>query len=764
VYSGSYSGRVNNDILAGSPLAVGAPGYNAAIQTPPVKTSPTAAPRTLADLEAAGVYIPISSTPAGAAVGSTSILNTTLFGNPLIVPTKRNIYMLGGEKELYGKNLVVFGDFLYAQTINGGSGLAPSPITGLGAGGGNTLTMPANNPYNPFGITLGIGQPAGAPSARLRTEDLGNRSSRNETNTWRTVVGLKGDLTDKYSWEATYNYSRSSASEKVLGGGNGANMNTAMIPLIQGGNYVYNAAGRPLSMLTDATGNNLPVFDYLALPGFNDPATLNAIRVTLFKNEDTALHTEAFIFRGKPFELPAGEVGFALGAQGLREELSASVDGLYANGLALGYNAAKTFPGGGNHRNAKGAFLELGVPLVAPKQGVPMAYTLEATLADRYEKIQPGGNANTPKFGLRYLPFSDEFVVRGTYAKGFIAPSIYYLFGPSNSNSPSFTLPQGDGRTGSGGSLGSTITIQGNSVELANPTLTPSKSESWTGGIVYSPKRIKGLSFTLDYYWIKQNRVITPIDYTAIVADLNAKGAASQFNQDPLHLGQGFVFADGTRLTSNDPNQVNHTNFGTINVARTPEGDQKTDGLDLSIDYRFRTDTMGNFGVGAQGNILFNWKYRASPRNPYLQYARVMTDSTTGGGGYEGLLPSYTIKPYLNYSYKNLSAAIFGTYYPRVTVPGTLFGTGKTTGNTYTLNGLASETPTYFRADITVSARLPDIGLIKNTTFTVGANNAFNKSPPYVPGDGSFVAENNTVKNAYDIIGRFWFFELKKSF
>ena len=53
VYSGSYPGRVNSDILAGSDLAVGAPKYNASIVTPPPNsrprgsTFPSAQPRRL---------------------------------------------------------------------------------------------------------------------------------------------------------------------------------------------------------------------------------------------------------------------------------------------------------------------------------------------------------------------------------------------------------------------------------------------------------------------------------------------------------------------------------------------------------------------------------------------------------------------------------------------------------------------------------------------------------------------------------------------
>jgi len=763
VYSGSYAGRVNSDIIAGSPLAVGAAKYNASILTPPAKSSPSAAPQTIAQLEAAGIYIPVANTPAFAAVGSTSILNTTLFGNPLILNTKRNEYVANADKELFGKNLEIFGDFLFAQTTNGGSGLAPSPIAGVGAGGGNSLSIPANNPYNLFGITIGVNGGAGAPSARTRTEELGKRSSINETNTFRFVGGLKGDINDQYSWEADYNYSRASQLQQILGGANGANMNQLMIPLLTAaGGYTYNAAGKPLSIFTDASGNNLPVYDFFALPGVNDPASLNAIKTTLLRSGVTALRDITVLLKGKPFELPAGNIAFALGVETRREDLTSSVDGLFANGLALGYNAAKTFSGGS--RSTKGAFVELGVPLLSSKMGVEGFHTLELTLADRGEKIEPGGNANTPKFGVRWLPFDDSFVLRSTYAKGFIAPAIVNLFGPAAQNSPSMLLPQGNGNSGAGGSLATNVTIQASSNELSNPNLTPSNSKSFTAGFVYSPKQIKGLTFTADYYHITEDKVGS-IDYTSVVADLNAKGAGSIFAQDPLGLGTGFLFADGTKLTSNAPNQVNSSNFGTISIAKNPQGDQKTDGLDLSVSYLFKTETMGNFEVGALANILFNYTFRANKAAPYYQYARVFTDGANGIGGNQGLLSSYIIKPHVNYSYKGIAASMFMTYYPSVTAPGTLFG-GQAKTDSDTINGLAATIPSYFTADVTIAYTLPSMGMnwARNATLSVGANNVFNKKAPYVPGDGLTEGENNTDKQAYDIIGRFMFVELKKSF
>lgn len=753
VYSGTYPGRVGNDVLAGSTLiATGAPGFKASVTSPGMKSSPNDPAKTLADLEAAGIYIKINTTPAGIAAGGATALNTTLFDNPLIVNTKRDQFVASAEKQLYGKSLEVFSDFLFSDTVNGGAGLAPSPIAGVGPGGGNTLFIPANNPYNVFNVDF-----PGPLAARTRAIEFGKRSSVNETTMWRLLAGLRGEINDKYSWEATFNYSRASALQRILGGVNGANMNTAMVPLLDdSGNYVFNAAGKPLSMLTDSQGNNLPVYNYFALPGFNDKSTLDALSTTLYQNGVTTLRDIGFILRGAPFELPAGELKFAIGASTYKETIESSVDALFANGLALGYNPASTFAGGA--RRNKGAFIEFNVPVFSDKQNIPGLHQLDLTPGYRYEKLEPGGNASTPKVGLRWLPFDDQFAIRSTWAKGFIAPSIFDLFGPSAGNSPAYAIWVGDGRSGSGGSLGTMVTGQfGTANELSNPLRKAAHSTSYTFGVVYSPKQVKGLSVTIDYYNIKQD-MVGGIDYTAVFADLNAKGSGS------VYAG-GFLFADNTRLTSTTPNQVTSTNVGSITIANNPAGDQKTDGLDFSVDYTFGTADFGRFSAGVNGTVLFNYRARATPDDPYNQYARVYTDQTNGLSQENGLLPGYLIKPYITNTYKSLSTSIFLNYIPTVIAPGSLFG-GQDVVNNDTLDGKVAKIPSYFTADVSVSYTLPNFNhnWARNFVLTVGANNVFNKQPPYVPGDGNGSSENNTVKGAYDIVGRFIFAQIKKSF
>jgi iron complex outermembrane receptor protein len=756
--SSSFAGRNGNFIIAGSPLAVGAPGYNAAIKTLPPKTNPNAAPLTTAQLQALGYYIPITATPLSQAAGnSATILNTALYDNPLILPNQRHQVFAIGEKELLGKSFRVFGDFLYSKTVNGGSGLAPSPLSSVA---GVNLTIPANNPYNLFGIRLGVGGAPGAPGVRTRLVDIGNRSSENTVDTYRFVVGFRGDINERWSWETALNYARATGEQHIFGGANGAVMNQELIPLLNAqGGYVYDTSGRPLSVYIDKNGNNVPVYDWFGIGGTNAPSTIDALRTTLFKAAQIDQRGVDFRVTGRPFELPAGDVAMAIGGESRRERLSSQADSNFTTGLALGYNASNSFESG--KRSTRAAFLETNLPLTAPKNAVPMMYRADLTAAVRHERIQPGGNATTPKFGLRLLPFDQQLVVRATYAKGFIAPSIFALFGPPNQNAPTLSVLEGNGQTGTGGSTGRFVTGQfiSQDNELSNPGLAPAKSESYTAGFVYSPKQIKGLNFSVDYYHIKQDKV-GGFDYTYIAADLNARGAGSPY-------AANFRFTDGTRLTANTPNQVTSTNFGILSVVYNPVGDQWTDGLDLATSYQFRTERYGFFELGADATVIFNFKARTSPTGQYYQYARNFTDSANGKANQQGVLPKYAVKAHLNYAFRDLRASLQLSHLPELNAPGTAFGEPAGTVNAQRADGKAYTIPDYTTANLTLTYLLPSFGRAwaKGFSVTAGVNNVFDRAAPFVPGGGSGGGtEANTAKYAYDIIGRFGFLELKKEF
>lgn len=754
--SPTYAGRNGNFIIAGSPLAVGAPGYDPAILSLPAKANPNAAPMTTEQLVEAGYYIPIGSTPLSQrAGGSASILNTALYGFAIVLPNERRQAFARGSKEIFGEKLEVFADYLFSNTINGGTDLAPAIVPGVAP-----LRIPANNPYNLFGIPLGADGPPNQPGLRTRLDEIGPRFSDHEVDMHRVVLGFRGRINENWSWETAYNYVRARGSQIFFGGANGMVMQQLLIPQLNatGDGYVYDDQGRPLSIYRQ-NGQNLPVFDFFGVAGANAPETIEALRTNLYRDASVDQRGVDFRTTGNLFEIGTGEVSVAFGAEWRNEEISSSADALFNAGLAVGYLPLNNLPHG--ERRTKAAFVEARVPLAAPKNAVPFVHRADLTAALRHERISPGGNADSPKVGLRWEPFEKQLVVRATYAEGFVAPSIFALFGPPQGATPTVAILEGNGQTGAGGATGRVVSGQfvPQAAELSNPSLEAAKSESYTFGFVYSPKQIKGLNFSADYYHIEQDKV-GGVDFTFVVADLNARGAASVY-------APNFQFADGTRLTTNAPNQVTSTNAGILRVVYDPLGDLWTDGLDLSVNYTAASDMLGKFSAGVDGTVLFNFKARANPAAAYLQYARVFTESFNGRGNPQGVQPGYLIRAHAEHVYGPLATSLRFNYTPPVNAPGTAFGAPAGTPNILRANLGPYTIPSYTTVDLAFTYNLPDFGRrwARKFSVTIGANNLFDREPPFVPGAGSGVgSESNTVKSTYDIIGRFVFVELKKAF
>src|SRR5439155_1093795 len=138
--SPSYPGRVGSFILAGSPLAVGAPGYIAGLNAPPVvsggpfntvqdyNTAALSDPTWNAQHPGMTPYIPITSTPASQALGGTaSILNTTLLNTMTLQRQDRRTAFANVEQDIFGDHLTAYGQLIYSESESAGQ-LAPAPI------------------------------------------------------------------------------------------------------------------------------------------------------------------------------------------------------------------------------------------------------------------------------------------------------------------------------------------------------------------------------------------------------------------------------------------------------------------------------------------------------------------------------------------------------------------------------------------------------------------------------------------------------------
>lgn len=725
-------------ILAGSPFAAGAPGYKPGLTTPPIVTG---GPFTSVGAYNAAAtaqigyapYLNLSTTPlvqqypVVGAPSSFPVLDLSQLGTYSLLRQDRDNLSLNADHDIFDKRLTFFSQFMYAHDQSQGQ-LAPDVLPGLETA---SLVVPANNPYNPFGIALNGGP--GQPDLLTRFEQIGNREIDTYSDAVREVAGFSGNLPEGYNYQLAGTYSREDQTVLVHNIINGVLANEALIP-----NGQVNAQGQPLSSLKDANGNPVPVLNLFGLNN-NSAATLGALGTTIDEEGHSDLESVDGQVTGAPsfLTLPAGPVSFALGGSFIREGLATDFDPLFLSGSAVGYTPA--FPAAGS-RNRYAGFAEVNIPIFSADNRIPGFYGLQITAAGRYESLEPGGSAAVPKVGLLWQPVDNQITVRGGYSEGFIAPSIYNLYGPNTPNLDFIHLSDG--------------TAQDEVISSANPNLRPSTSQQFNGGVVFSPKAVPGLTVSADYYHIQENNVALS-DYTAALASLNALGSASPY-------AKGYAFSDGASLTTTAPNQVVNSTFGTLTIPVTDSEAVRTDGLDLTLRYTHPVpDGWGQVTLTGNANWVNEYDVQAAPGQPYYHYEG---QGTYDFGTAQGIIPNYTVNSSLAWAYRNFSYIVSAHFIPGEVIPGNLFPSIGLTSQGSTVNGLAQQVGDYYTIDMQVSYEFgkghPIMSWYDGLALTVGCNNITDNQAPLIAGG----PEDYTDKNVYDILGRFLYFEVSKKF
>jgi iron complex outermembrane recepter protein len=746
--SPSFPGKVES----GDGTDPNGPNFNPAVSyyltgyaTPPVLpgqsfSGPNAVVNYNNAVVASGQAAPYSTTPT--ALTPDGFLNTTEFKDISIQQQDRRNFFGDGTYDLIGKQAQIFGEFLYANQESIGS-LAPSPVIGLGTKQSN-IDIPADNPYNPFGIDLGPGAgtnglPPDAPRIRSRFWDSGDRIFDSQSDYYHIVAGLKGEFDPGYTYNASYTYNRYDQIQFTKNAINGAALDLALQP-----NSDPTLAAQGLSQLVGAAGTFVPVYDIFSYAGHNSPATLDAIRTTLFESGMSESWDAAGIVTGSPLELPGGKLGIAVGGDVRSDALSIDFDGLTRLGLVPGLNAELPTQG---TRDSYDFYAEVRIPLTSPDNHIFGLYSSEVTAAGRFESFSPGGDDAVPKVAIRWQPVDEQVTMRANYAQSFRAPTTYELFGGSAQSQPGIT--GGDGQT-----LQETVSF------VSNKGLKAVKGENYGFGVVFQPKAIKHLTVSVDYYHVKTHNDIFRVDQQAITDDLNAKGSASKY-------ASLYTFADGSKLTSTTPNQVVDATWGSLDLPLENGAKTQTDGLDMSATYVLPTQVAGTFTFYANADLTFQYLFSDPVIGGPFEYKGQYTDVQVAPGA-QGLIPDYSINTGLAWDIQNWTYAINSRYIPSVQDKGYGFPFNNETFTTLP-TAKAPDGPTWtvdswFDIDMQLSYEFGKGRPMKDwydaTKITVGVNNITGEAPPLI----SSSSEDNTDKSTYDIIGRFVYFEVSKKF
>ena len=123
---------------------------------------------------------------------------------------------------------------------------------------------------------------------------------------------------------------------------------------------------------------------------------------------------------GTLMELPAGDMGFALGAEYREDKSSYRPDQAKESGDILGFNAQQPISGS---FDVKELFGELRIPLLKDAPGIGF---LDAELGIRYSDYSTVGDVTAYKAGLNWSPI-DAVRVRGMYQRASRAPSLFEI-------------------------------------------------------------------------------------------------------------------------------------------------------------------------------------------------------------------------------------------------------------------------------------------------------------------------------------------------
>ena len=576
-------------------------------------------------------------------------------------------------------SLKAFGDFMYSHTdtfsqING------QPIT---------ASIAAGLHGNPFNVTV---------TARNRNVAM-PRQYRSDSTGVRGVFGLNGKINEDWSWETAADYNRTVQNFTNFGVINAAHLTAA----INADRYnMFSHTHDPAEIVADGIiGTAMGTF------------------VSKLSNYDLKV-------LGKLFDLPAGRLDMAVGAEVRQESLNAVADPLSQIDPVtgnLGWTGATTLYPFNSGRTVNSMFAEIRVPVF---KDVPGAHYLEFTGAVRHEDYSDTTSPTVPKFTMRWLPIDDQFALRASYSKSFSAPQLYSLYGPVSIGFTSpFTLTKFGG--------GTLANLQTNSESGSNPNLTPSKAKNWTLGGVYSPKAIKGLEISVDYWNVKQSDLVSSIGATTILQDVELLGAASQY-YSMVHLGSftGGPVGGAGKISTGVPDNI-YVVDQQVNIAAVD-----LDGFDVAAKYTLNVDSVGRFDFSSNVGIYHSYTVTSLPGTAPFETVGYSTRTN-------GTIPKWQTYTSVDFTRGNYQAFLGFRYLPKYTI----YATGASANSFNTVDLLFAKT---FGTEIPYLA---------GAKITLGVNNLFNRFGNLDP---NTFTDSNVDTGTFGAIGRFFYVDAKIKF
>jgi outer membrane receptor protein involved in Fe transport len=414
--------------------------------------------------------------------------------------------------------------------------------------GSTALVMSSTNPFLDPGVAaraaqLGIAQFNYGYSAF----DLSRPHNDVSRSTYRGVARLSGALTDKWNWDAYYQYGRTDLDVQLQNTTNKANFARAIDATRDP------ATGRIVcrSTLTDP-GNGCVPLNIFGI-GVADPAAIRYVQGVATQDLTLKENVAAASVSGDVLQIWAGDVSVAVGGEYRKEEITGTADPV---SLVNGFFTGNFKPTIGDY-NVKEGFLETVVPLLKDQK---LARSLEFNGAARYTDYSLSGDVVTWKLGLSYNPI-DDVRFRAVRSRDIRAPNVGELFQGGQSQRQDVVDTSQSGRP----------TVSISRITSGNTALTPEIAMTTSFGVVYSPSWLRQFTGSVDFYSIDISDAIASLGNQEIV--------------DRCVAGETVVCG---LIVRNPAGTITQLLALPINVA-----EQKTRGFDVEASWRQDLGSLG---------------------------------------------------------------------------------------------------------------------------------------------------------------------------
>ncbi len=653
--------------------------------------------------------------------GRSSVFNFNEFAGSFPEITRKGL-SIAWDREFFSPNVKLYGDAFYQNTYQvdelapyaTGNFLTPGQTTIVipaatsnpvltpdeAASGGRTAAAGAFNPFNPFNQDI-------SGSSRLRLAEFGNRIFQTTNNAFAFTAGIAvNDIGGKWNLDAKGRYStiQNHVNNRLVSTSRFLRVLNAADPIFNPNSPSY-------------IGTTVPYnpFGYYKNDIPSNAATVNyALHYQRDENTSTVADGGIVLNTSELMELPAGGAGFAIGADYRRESIEQLPDSTLQSGDILGAPPSSPIE---RQRKIASYFAEIEVPIFGEKHSVTGAHALSLNVAARYEDfLTSSRHAFVPKIGVRWMPIDDTLVFRASWGKSFREPSLYELY----SGKTAGLVPITDPVTGN-------FEPEQNVTVTGNKNLEAEDGKSYNFGVIWSPKgAMEGATFSVDAWQIERIGQVLA----------NYQDAANRSATGDLVPGESVVRDSAGNLI-----QVNtiFRNVGTIDV----------NGLDLAASYVWKTENWGRFDVGAAATWLNKFDYQTAPTLPSANIVGQADPRATPGD--DGIL-RWKGQGWLGWNWRSLSAHITATYTDG-------FQDFDPDGNAFMVKS------TVFW-DLQVSYLLfssrsgHSAKWYSDLKVTAGANNIFDKDPPFASGGGG--NSNGYPGFLYTDVGRFVYVGLEK--